>query len=101
MLVSPPGVVSTTDPVDKPTHQPPPPVQVSSAEVVISTQQVVFGTAAALGVVRRRSIGVRLVAVARRMLATKTDESAPQQRHYPKRYEFLENALIAREMHRL
>ncbi|ORV92145.1 hypothetical protein AWC11_09245 [Mycobacterium interjectum] len=97
MLVSPTGL-------DEPISQQPsaaPPVQVTSAEVLISTQQVVFSTATALGVVRRKSIGGRLVAGVRRMLATPTDASVPQRRHYPKRYGFLENSLMAREMERL
>ncbi|OBK44299.1 hypothetical protein A5655_14455 [Mycobacterium sp. 1081908.1] len=80
MLVSPAGLDSTTDPADERISQPPA-VEVSPAEVLISTQQVVFSTAAALG--------------ARR------DSAGPPRRHYPKRYGFLENALMAREMERL
>ncbi|OBF53613.1 hypothetical protein A5787_05715 [Mycobacterium sp. 852002-50816_SCH5313054-b] len=97
MLVSPTGL-------DEPIKQPPaaaPSVEVTSAEVLISTQQVVFGTAIAVGVGRRTSIGGRLVAIARRILTTPTDASLQQRRHYPKRYGFLENALMAREMERL
>ena len=104
MLVSPTGLANKTNPIDEPINQPPPApasVEVSSAEVLISTQQVVFSTATALGVVRRRSIGARLVAIARRVLTTATDESAPQPKYSPKRYGFLEDALMAREMHRL
>ncbi|MCV7444190.1 hypothetical protein AWB91_09990 [Mycobacterium paraense] len=76
MLGSPTGL---DEPINR---QPPaaPPVEATSTEVLISTQQVLFGTAAALGAHR------------------KTD---PQRRHYPKRYGFLENALMAREMERL
>ncbi|MCV7088982.1 hypothetical protein [Mycobacterium interjectum] len=98
MLVSPTGLDAP------PIGQQPsaaPPVEVTSAEVLISTQQVVFSTATALGAVHRKSIGGRLVAIARRILTTPTDASAPQRRHYPKRYGFLENALMAREMERL
>lgn len=97
MLVSPTGL-------DEPITQQPsaaPPVQATSDGVLISTQQVVFSTATALGVVRRKSIGARLVAIARRVFTTPTDESVPRQRYYPKRYGFLENALMAREMERL
>ncbi len=97
MLVSPTGL-------DEPTGQQPsaaPSVEVTSAEVLISTQQVVLGTAIALGAVRRKRIGGQLVAIARRMLMTSTDASVPQQRHYPRHYGFLENALMAREMERL
>ncbi len=98
MLVSPTGL-------DEPVSQQQPSasssVEVTSAEVLISTQQVVFSTAAASGVVRRKTIGGRLVAIARRVLVTSTDASVPLRRHYPKRYGFLENALMAREMERL
>ncbi|SPM28178.1 hypothetical protein [Mycobacterium terramassiliense] len=96
MLVSPTGL-------DEPITQQhaAAPVEVSPAEVLISTQQVVFGTATALGVVRRRSIGGRLVASARRILTTPTDASVSERRHYPKHYGFLENSLMAREMERL
>ena len=103
MLVSPTGLASTTDPVDEPLRQPlsaAPSVEVSSAEVLITTQQVVFGTAAAVGA-RRESIGGRLVAIMRRMLATSTDGSRPRRQYYPRSYGFLEDALMAREMHRL
>jgi hypothetical protein len=105
MLVSPTGLASTTDPAN--TTDPvnerisqPPSVEVSSTEVLISTQQVVFSTAAALGT-RRESIGGRFVAVMRRIFTTSTDESAPKRRDYPRHYGFLENALMAREMERL
>jgi hypothetical protein len=84
MLVSPTGLPSTTDPVDEPIPEPPSAAplaeaEVSSTEVLISTQTVLFSTAAAVGV-PRETIGGR--------------------RHYPKRYEFLEDALAAREMDR-
>ncbi len=97
MLVSPTGL-------DEPISQQPsaaPSAEATSAEVLISTQQVVFGTAIALGAGRRKSIGGRLVAIARRVLTPSPDASAPQRRHYPKRYGFLENSLMAREMDRL
>lgn len=97
MLVSPTGL-------DEPIGQRPPAapsVEVTSAEVVISTQQVVIGTAIALGAGRRTSIGGRLAAIARRVLTIPTGAPVQQRRHYPKRYGFLENALMAREMERL
>jgi hypothetical protein len=103
MLVSPTGLPSTLDPVNEPMPQPPsaaPSVEVSSTEVLITSQQVAFSTAAAAGI-RRENIGVRLVASMRRMFATSTDASHPRPRYVPKRYEFLENALMAREMERL
>ena len=103
MLVSPTGLTSTTNPADEPTRQPPsaaPTVEASSTEVLITTQEVVFGTAAAVGVPRQNIRG-RLVAITHRLFATSTDTSRLQPRHYPKRYGFLEDALMAREMDRL
>lgn len=97
MLVSPTGL-------DEPISRQPsaaPSAEVTSAEVLISTQQVVFGTAIAVGAGRRKSIGGRLAAIARRVLTPSTDASVPRRRQYPKHYAFLENALMAREMERL
>ena len=103
MLVSATGLPSTTDPVDESMPQPPPAapsVEGSSTEVLITTQQVVLSTAAAVGV-HRESIGARVVAIVRRMFATSADASRPRPQCYPRRYGFLENALMAREMGRL
>jgi hypothetical protein len=102
MLLSATGLPTTTDPVDESTPQPPsapPSIAVSSPEVLITTQQVAFSTAAAG--VRRESIGARLVASVRRVFATSVDASRPRPQSYPKRYAYLENALMAREMERL
>jgi hypothetical protein len=103
MLLSASGLPTTTDPVDESTPQPPaaaPSVEVSSSEVLITTQQVAFSTAAAAGV-RRESIGARLVASVRKMFATPADAPHGRRHDYPKRYAYLENALMAREMERL
>ena len=103
MLVLPKGLPGTADPVSQPMRQPPsasPSVEVSSTEVLITTQQVLFSTAAAVGVPREH-IGVRLVAAVRRVFLTSTDASRPRSPSYPKRYGFLEQALMAREMDRL
>jgi hypothetical protein len=99
MLVSATGLAGTADPVEERISQAPA-VEASSTEVLISTQQVVFGTAATAGV-RRESIGARFVAIMRRMVMTSTDEASPRRRHHPKHYAFLEQALMAREMERL
>jgi hypothetical protein len=71
--------------------------------VLITTQQVLFSTAAAVGV-PRESTGARILAAVRRVFAP----SAPAQRpsrerpqYYPKRYGFIENAAMARAMERL
>jgi hypothetical protein len=103
MLDSPTGLAGTTDPVDEPMPQSPsaaPSVEVSSTEVLITPQEVLFSTAAAVGV-RRENIGARLVAMMRRIFATSTDASRPRPQYEPKRYGFLEDALMAREMDRL
>jgi hypothetical protein len=103
MLLSATGLPTTTDPVDESTPQPPsaaPSIAVSSPEVLITTQQVAFSTAAAAGV-RRESIGARLVASVRKMFATPADAPHARRHDYPKRYAYLENALMAREMERL
>ena len=104
MLVSPAGLASATVPVDQPTHQSlpaaPSPVDASSTEVLITTEQVLFSTAAGAGVYRE-STGSRLVAVVRRMFATSTNAPRPRPHYYPKRYAYLEYAAMARAMDRL
>ncbi len=94
---------TTADAVDEAVPQPPsaaPSVEVSSTEVLITEQEMVFSTAAAVGV-RRENIGRRLAAIVRRLFATSTDASRPRRRYYLPRYEFLEHARMAREMGRL
>jgi len=103
MLVSSTGLASTTDHVDEVIPQSPPAapsVEAPSTEVLISTQEVLFSTAAAVRP-RRENIGVRLVAMTRRMFASSADASHPRPRYEPRRYAYLENALMAREMDRL
>jgi hypothetical protein len=100
-----PMLASITNLVDQSMPQPPaaaPSVEESSTEVLITTQQVAFSTAAAVGT-RRENIGARFVATTRRMFAisTSTNESRPRPRYEPRRYGFLEAALMAREMDRL
>jgi hypothetical protein len=79
---------------------------VSPAPVLISEQDVVLGTAVALRArptTRRRwfeAINV-LRAAMQRSLAPSTKEDRPVRRDYPKRYAYLENACMAREMDRL
>jgi hypothetical protein len=99
MLASTTGLADTTDPVHEHINDDPPPVEVSSTEVLISTQQVIFSTAA-LGP-RPQSIGARFVAIMQRMIVTSTDESRPQRGHHPTHYRYIEDARMAREMERL
>jgi hypothetical protein len=79
---------------------------VSPAPVLISEHEVALGTAFALRArptTRRRwfePINVLLAAM-QRSLAPSTQEGRPVRRDYPKRYAYLENACMAREMDRL
>jgi hypothetical protein len=77
-----------------------PPSEASSAEVLITEQEVLFGTAAAVPP-RRQNIIHRFVASIRPLFAVPAPTSRPRRGDYPKRYEFLERALMAREMGRL
>jgi len=72
----------------------------ASAEVLITEQEVLFGTAAALPA-RREGISRRFVALMRRMFAASAHASGPPRRDVPRRYEFLERAVTGREMDRL
>lgn len=79
------------------------PVDASSTGVLITTQQVLLSTAAAVGVPRENA-GARLVATVRHMFATPTKTSRPSRqgtRYQPKRYAYIENAAMARAMERL
>jgi hypothetical protein len=76
-----------------------------ASPTLITEQEVVFSTAAALGARPRTGRwwirAIRLIAAApRRMVLTSTPDSrAP--RNYSRRYNFLEDARMAREIHRL
>lgn len=91
MSNSPVAPARTADAHDQPTPQPysaAPPVEVGSTEVLITEQEVLFGTAAALRV-RRRNV-------------SRAERPSPARRgEVPRRYGFLERALMAREMGRL
>jgi hypothetical protein len=77
-----------------------------SAPVLFTEQEVAFSTAAALSVrpakTGRWSVATAgvLTAMHRTVLTLTPDRRAPR-RHYSRRYEFLENAAMAREMERL
>ena len=79
---------------------------VSPAPVLISEHEVVLGTAVALRArptTRRRWFEAThvLLAAVQRSLAPSKPEGRPVRRDYPKRYAYLENACMAREMDRL
>jgi hypothetical protein len=78
---------------------------VPPAPVMISVHEVSLGTAVALRArpkTRRRWFETTkvLLAAMQRSLAPSTQEGRPV-RAYPKRYTYLEDACMAREMHRL
>lgn len=69
---------------------------------LITEQEVRFSTAVALAPsIRRPSRGARVVAAIRRTFALSPEASRPTRRHYPRRYTYLEDALMSREMDRL
>jgi hypothetical protein len=87
-LSAPVGAADTHDePIAKP-HSAAPTVEAASTEVLITEQEVLFGTAAAARAQRRN-------------VSSSEPPSRPRRGDRPKRYAFLESALMAREMGRL
>ena len=72
----------------------------ASTQVLITTAQVMFGTAAAR-TEHRGKTGGRFASMVRRFFGTATDASRPHPHDAPRRYSFLESALMEREMSRL
>jgi hypothetical protein len=73
-----------------------------STPTLITEQQVRFSTAAALSApTRRQTRNARVVAAVRRLFAASPEATRPERRHHARRYSFLENALMGREMDRL
>jgi len=84
----------------------PAPAAVSPVPVLVTEKQVLFSTAVAVPV-RPRAIhwwsevtGVALAAIHRMQLTSRADGRQPRQ-YCPKRYAFLEDSCMAREMDRL
>jgi hypothetical protein len=74
---------------------------VSQPPVVITEQEVVFSTAAAVSLPRTKPTR-RVIATLRAMFRSSSEDARPIPRHYPPRREaFLEEAAMAREMYRL
>jgi hypothetical protein len=73
-------------------------------QALITEQQVLFSTAAAVALppakTRWWSDTIQTVSAALRAIFA-ASEKPPAQRHYPKRHAYLENALMSREMDRL
>lgn len=99
MLVTSTGIRTAADTVNEPIVRPSsaaPSVEAAPAEVLISTQQVLFDTAVVQRT-RRAPLGGRIAAALRHMLA-----EANRPRHpYLRRYAYIEDARMAREMDRL
>ncbi|MGV0049492.1 hypothetical protein ACRU43_09710 [Mycobacterium colombiense] len=96
MLVTPTGLQTAPGTLSGPTAQPSP-VAAAPAEVLISTQQVLFGTAA-VQATRRAPLAGRIATALRRMVA---DANHPRHPHYPAHCAYIEDARMAREMDRL
>jgi hypothetical protein len=74
---------------------------VSQPPVLITELEVVFGTAAAVPLPRTEPTR-RVIAALRAMLRSSPADARPARRRYPPRRDsFLEQAAMAREMHRL
>jgi hypothetical protein len=104
ILNAPPAVSVAGDAPEHPTTAAPsavPSVEPSSTEVLITEQQVMFSTAAALA--SRR--GNRFAAIVGRLFATSTAESREsrprRQQSQPRRTYYIERGRMAREMERL
>jgi hypothetical protein len=78
-------------------------VEAPPAPTLITEQEVVFGTAAA---VRPPSTtwwarAARVLAAPTRVFVTTAADSQPKRRHYPPRLDFLDDSRMDREMYRL
>jgi hypothetical protein len=77
---------------------------VTHEPVVITEQQVLFATAAAavpLQPAKTRGWVSRVISAIAAAASVTSGEDRPKRQHYPPRYDFLEDARMAREMHRL
>jgi hypothetical protein len=81
-----------------------PVVETAAAEapILITEQQVLFSSAAAVSISSKKTAGQWIALLRPRRLFTRStaDERAAKHRHYPQHYVFLEQALMAREMER-
>ena len=89
---------TTLDAIEDPRTQPAPP---AGGPVLVTEQEVVFATAAAVPLPRKRT-GHRFVAMVRALLAGSTNPSPPRRhRSAPSRLYYLERGRMGREMERL
>ena len=88
-----------TDHLTTPTPSARSSAEASSTEVLITEQQVMFGTAVAAASRRKKS---RFVAILARAFAASTTESRPRsQQSQPRRMYYIERGRMGREMERL
>ena len=73
--------------------------EATPTQVLITTSQVLFGTTAARGGHRDKTVG--RFGMLRRFFGTSIDASHPRPHDAPRRYSFIESALMEREMGRL
>jgi hypothetical protein len=93
--------VKPADPRDVVEHPEHVIVEVNRPPVLITEQEVVFGTAATVGLPRTKPTH-SLIAALRAKLRSSSQDAPPIPRHYPsRRDQFLEDAAMEREMHRL
>jgi hypothetical protein len=69
--------------------------------VLITEQQVLFATAAAVPLQPVRTGWTAAVGAAVRTMFTSSTDAPRERRHYPARNDFLESSRMAREMYRL
>ena len=74
----------------------------SRVPVLITEQEVMFSTAAAVTVPSKKTAEqwIALLRPRRLFMHSRADERAAKHKHYPRHYAFLEQALMAREMER-
>jgi hypothetical protein len=87
-----------------PSAEPSPAHSTAAPTTLITEQEVRFSTAAAVALppARTRGFGDVVHALAEKVRAVfASSEKAPAKRHYTKRYDFIEDARMAREMDRL
>lgn len=100
MLVTPTGLRTSPRTANEPTAPPSsaaPSVEAAPAEVLITTQQVLFGAAVVQGT-RRAPLARRIGAALRRLAA---NANTPRHPHPPRYYGYIEDARMARAMDRL
>ena len=75
---------------------------VPEAPILITEQEVLLSTAAAVTVPSRKTAEqwIALLRPRRLFMHSRADERAANHKHYPHHYVFLEQALMAREMER-